>query len=214
MLTRQQRGELSLALRQPFNAISEFEAALTHFANHPAGVVSLSNLLLDLYEEKLTPPPTIPQLDTTTDEASDAKTYCGLETPGLADQRRVPIGLTPPGSKPQSTARPAHGAASVPATAVSSPSTSASLTSLPPPYAITTTPLDRLAARDRAHGLLDALTKRGAGVGNVEAWFALARSYEVCGQLGKGRDVLWWVVELGTGQGIRGWNVVSGGYVL
>ena len=75
----------------------------------------------------------------------------------------------------------------------------------------TTTPdrLSRLAARDRAYGLLSTLTKSGTGWDNSEAWFALARAYEESGQLDKAKESLWWVVELEEARGVRHWgNIV------
>ncbi|EGC48903.1 filamentation protein [Histoplasma capsulatum var. duboisii H88] len=75
--------------------------------------------------------------------------------------------------------------------------------------------LDRLAARDRAYGLLSALTKLGSAWDNSEAWFALSRAYEQSGQINKAKKVLWWCVELEDRRPIRHWwNVGSGGYVL
>ncbi|KKZ66162.1 hypothetical protein EMCG_01139 [[Emmonsia] crescens] len=75
--------------------------------------------------------------------------------------------------------------------------------------------LDRLAARDRAYGLLSALTKLGSAWDNSEAWFALSRSFEQSGQIDKAKEVLWWCVELEDRRPIRHWwNVGSGGYVL
>ncbi|CAD6563756.1 MAG: hypothetical protein ASARMPREDX12_000049 [Alectoria sarmentosa] len=69
--------------------------------------------------------------------------------------------------------------------------------------------LSRLAARDRAYGLLSALTKSGTGWDNSEAWFALARAYEEGGQVEKAKESLWWVVELEEGRGVREWgNIV------
>lgn len=69
--------------------------------------------------------------------------------------------------------------------------------------------LSRLAARDRAYGLLSALTKSGTGWDDSEAWFALARAYEESGQADKAKESLWWVVELEEGRGVRGWgNIV------
>lgn len=80
---------------------------------------------------------------------------------------------------------------------------------------ISTALLDRLAARDRAYGLLTALTKLGSGWNCSEAWFVLARAYEEGGQMDKAREVLWWCVELEEGRGVRDWGVVgAGGYVL
>ncbi|KAF2736928.1 filamentation protein-like protein [Polyplosphaeria fusca] len=75
--------------------------------------------------------------------------------------------------------------------------------------------LSRLAARDRAHGLLSTLTKLGPGWDNSEAWYALARAYEESGQVEKTKEVLWWCVELEDSRPIRNWNNVAlGGFVL
>lgn len=70
--------------------------------------------------------------------------------------------------------------------------------------------LPRLAARDRAYGLLSSLTKSGRGWDCAEAWFALARAYEEMGQLARAKEALWWVVELEEGKGVRGWECVDG----
>ncbi|RMZ70868.1 filamentation [Pyrenophora seminiperda CCB06] len=75
--------------------------------------------------------------------------------------------------------------------------------------------LNRLAARDRAFGLLSTLTKLGAGWDYSEAWYALARAYEESGQVDKIRDVLWWCVELEDTHPVREWKAVTtGGFVL
>jgi hypothetical protein len=60
------------------------------------------------------------------------------------------------------------------------------------------------------------LTKLGTGWNNSEAWFALARAYELGGQVEKAKEVLWWCVELEEGRAVRGWGEVvgGGGYVL
>ena len=70
--------------------------------------------------------------------------------------------------------------------------------------------LSRLAARDRAYGLLSALTKSGQGWDCGEAWMALARAYELGDQKDKALEALWWVVELEDSRGVRGWEVVGG----
>ena len=70
--------------------------------------------------------------------------------------------------------------------------------------------LSRLAARDRAYGLLSALTKSGRGWDCSEAWFALARCYEEGGQVERAREALWWVVEVEEKRGVRGWGVCGG----
>lgn len=91
----------------------------------------------------------------------------------------------------------------------STPTTEAS------PAESSTALLDRLAARDRAYGLLSSLTKLGTGWNYSEAWFALARAYEEGGQQDKAREVLWWCVELEEHRAVRDWSAVgSGGYVL
>ena len=76
--------------------------------------------------------------------------------------------------------------------------------------------LNRLAARDRAYGLLSNLTRLGTGWDDSEAWFALARAHELGGQVEKAKEILWYVVELEDRRPIRHWsNVNCGrGYVL
>jgi hypothetical protein len=75
--------------------------------------------------------------------------------------------------------------------------------------------LNRLAARDRAFGLLSTLTKLGSGWDYSEAWYALARAYEESGQLEKTKEVLWWCVELEDTHPVRSWRSVAlGGFVL
>lgn len=75
--------------------------------------------------------------------------------------------------------------------------------------------LNRLAARDRAYGLLSTLTKLGSAWDNSEAWLAMARAYEAGDQIEKTKEVLWWCVELEDRRPIRHWwNLGSGGYVL
>lgn len=75
--------------------------------------------------------------------------------------------------------------------------------------------LHRLAARDRAFGLLSTLTKLGVGWDYSEAWYALARAYEESGQIEKTKEVLWWCVELEDTRPVRNWkNITTGGLVL
>jgi len=75
--------------------------------------------------------------------------------------------------------------------------------------------LNRLAARDRAFGLLSTLTKLGTGWDYSEAWFALARAYEESGQIEKAKEVLWWCVDLEDTHPVRNWkHVTTGGFVL
>ena len=68
--------------------------------------------------------------------------------------------------------------------------------------------LSRLAARDRAYGLLSALTKSGTGWDSGEAWYGLATAYEASGQIKKAKEALWWVVKLEEGKGVRTWDCI------
>ncbi|PYH42029.1 putative filamentation protein (Rhf1) [Aspergillus saccharolyticus JOP 1030-1] len=75
--------------------------------------------------------------------------------------------------------------------------------------------LNRIAARDRAYGLLAGLTKRGSSWDNSEAWYALSRAYEAEGSIEKLKDVLWWCIELEDRRPIRPWSSIGSGiYVL
>ncbi|KAL9008557.1 MAG: hypothetical protein Q9173_006330, partial [Seirophora scorigena] len=69
--------------------------------------------------------------------------------------------------------------------------------------------LSRLAARDRAYGLLSMLTKSGRGWDDSEAWSALARVYEQSGQIDKAKEALWWVVELEDSRPLREWSSIG-----
>lgn len=73
----------------------------------------------------------------------------------------------------------------------------------------TTHLLSRLSARDRATGLLSSLTRSGQGWDCAEAWFALARGYELRGQIDKAKEALWWVVELEETRPVRGWGCLQ-----
>ncbi|EPS36333.1 hypothetical protein H072_10157 [Dactylellina haptotyla CBS 200.50] len=64
------------------------------------------------------------------------------------------------------------------------------------------------AARDRASGLLQTLTKLGSGWDMSEAWFELAREHELSGATEKAKEVYWWVVKLEDTRGVRGWGCV------
>ena len=172
-----QRGEVARASDQPFDAQVFFEKALAHFSDHPAAVVRLSELLLDVYCQKIPHErPEHPPLLTTSPEAHR---MAQLETCANSKYENGE-------PKPK------------PASAPDDPET-----------------LNRLAARDRAYQLLSTLTKLGAGWDSSEAWFALARAYELAGQVEKAKEVLWWCVELEDTRPLRRWSCVAGaGYVL
>jgi tetratricopeptide (TPR) repeat protein len=177
MLTDLQRGELLVAQTWHHQARSDFERALLHFPDHPAGIVGLSNILLDIYSE------TIPLEPTPIDEFS-------IITPSTS----VPSTL-----KDDSNTKTQHLTSHIPSAE----------NQLSPPL------LNRLAARDRAYGLLSTLTKLGSGWDYSEAWYALARAYEESGQIEKTKEVLWWCVELEDTHPTRSWKSVGmGGFVL
>ncbi|PHH89208.1 hypothetical protein CDD83_6495 [Cordyceps sp. RAO-2017] len=195
-------GLLALAQGEPNVARSDFEQALTHCPDHPAATVNLSNILLDVYGEKLLPPPVVPPLDNPEAPPGTAKTSAW----GGASKapRPCPLGLGPSAEE--------RAAASI-----QGPAAAAGFgdDQLPAPYKATRLPLvDRLAARDRAFALLTGLTRLGTGWDQAEAWFALARAYEESGQADKAREVLWWCVELEEATGVRGWRCLGGGYLV
>jgi cargo-transport protein YPP1 len=206
-LIAMQRGYLSIAKELPYTALSDFEAALTHYADHPSAIVGLSNILLDIYTETLPPAPSLPSIgppsllntpsqstvttSTLRQDITSPYTTVSATSSTLPTLQSGPLGLANHNQ----------------ATALFKPSNSEVTDS--------TALLDRLAARDRAYGLLSGLTKLGSGWNYSEAWFALARAQEEAGLVDKARDALWWCVELEEGRGVRSWNCVSaGGYVL
>jgi hypothetical protein len=178
--------------------------------------------LLDIYTEELLPPPSIPGLVLPSSLATPSSST--VNTPIM----NTPLTTQPPPVKPSSslpviphgpiglasTKPQPNGAGQTSQEPISTPQSQ--ISGLEPNYrGSSTSLLDRLAARDRAYGLLTALTKLGTGWNYSEAWFALARAYEEGGQPDKAREVLWWCVELEEGRGVRDWSVVgSGGYVL
>ncbi|KAL5351969.1 hypothetical protein ACLOAV_003832 [Pseudogymnoascus australis] len=175
-----ERGQVSLAESWPFVALSHFEAALTHFPDHPAAIVGLSNILLDISSETLVYPSSIPTIAMPPlSSASASPTPHKRST--QTSTTSTPLGLPPP---------PSPG---------------------PAPATTELALFDRLAARDRAHGLLDRLTKLGGGWNDSEAWFGLARAYEDATMEGKAKEALWWCVQLEEARGVRGWEAVGGG---
>lgn len=253
-----------------------------HFPDHPSATIGLSNILLDIYNETLLPPPAIPGLNVATSGSVTGSLLAAhgstLSTTESLSARRAgepylsgsdsalpsgPLGLGfggPPSSQQQQQQQnqhharrqplaahsrgatslgggPSHASTVLPSTPFSSsilaelqresnPADSGGPGSassgdethvLPPPYKARSLPLvDRIAARDRAFTLLSGLTRLGSGWNSADAWFALARAHEECGQNDRARDLLWWCVELEEGTGVRDWSCVGGGvgYVL
>lgn len=196
-----------------------------HFPDHPSAIVGLSNILLDIYTGELSSPPLIPPLiipgqsntalplSVITSTTSSSLGALSNGTPSRMPSSSIPIILHGPLGLPSiqssiSTTNNQHPGFSL-------HNSSREATHDPHSHDSTTSLLDRIAARDRAYGLLSELTKLGSGWNYSEAWFALARAYEDGGQPDKAREVLWWCVELEEGRGVRDWGAVcGGGYVL
>jgi tetratricopeptide (TPR) repeat protein len=168
-------------------AVEQFEQCLMYYPNHARGIVGLSTVLLDFFEKKV-------ELGRRVDDGRPkqvAKIGKRLSTPRVISQNGSI------GSSGSDTSQ--HG---------TSGSEGDELRKTPEN-------LNRLAARDRAYGLLSTLTKLGTGWDDSEAWFALARAHELGGEIDKAKEILWWCVELEDTRPIRHWrNVACGGYVL
>lgn len=198
------RGQLSLAKGLPRIAQADYEAGLTNFADHPLATIGLANILLDTYADASSSSTVL--VSNPSDPLAPIPNPAVNSNPGHFSQKPSTLPQLPLNNSPLglSIAKPA-----------STPSQFSKTTQLLSNTASSTVLLDRLAARDRAHGLLSALTKSGQGWNNSEAWFALARAYEEGGQIDKSRECLWWCIELEEARAIRGWDcVAAGGYVL
>ncbi|KAI5928573.1 filamentation protein [Camillea tinctor] len=214
---RTEMGHLAVAEGTPYVARGYFEEALMHYPDHPSAIVGLSNILLDIYSEVLLPPPSIPGVNSPDGEAANlARTSTDTKAqPRSRDTLPVlpstPLGLGGDDSKDSTVAAPSSDLFSM-----HKPTGPLATDALPAPHKAVSLPLiDRLAARDRAYGLLSGLTKLGRGWNYSDAWFALARAHEESGQPDKAKDALWWCVELEEGMGVRDWDCVSvSGYVL
>ncbi|RKF74498.1 putative filamentation protein [Golovinomyces cichoracearum] len=213
-------GYLTIAEGSPHSAIIHFESALTHYRDHPDAIVGLSNILMDIYTEEDITPPSLPTLvlhSPTMPSASSLNTSnakSALDSPKYSNENPSNLFTASQGFVDLPTTKP-----------VDSPFKNCPIESNSKNYDITSheskhedpSPalLHRLAARDRAFGLLNTLTKTGKGWNNSKAWFALARAYEESGLAEKSREVLWWCVELEENRSVRDWEVAGSlGYVL
>lgn len=179
-----ERAALASAKGESKEAVEQYEQALLFWPDHSRATVGLSNILLDIFEQK-----------GKKDEGSDD----GPKPPGRT-KKEIQSSETMNGSQngtlvesgPMATRSHAEGE-------------------------LRKTPenLNRLAARDRAYGLLSNLTKLGAAWDDSEAWFALARATELSGQVERSKEILWWCVELEDCRPVRSWrSITAGSYVL
>jgi cargo-transport protein YPP1 len=175
-----ERAHLALAKGMPHEALKQFEEALMYHLDHPKATIGLSNILLDIYEQKIPSEPTRPGFDqgVPPKQKQHAQSSGGIQNGFLLED-----GAAAPRAADELRKTPEN--------------------------------LNRLAARDRAYGLLSNLTKLGTSWDDSDAWYALARAHECGGQIEKAKEVLWWCVELEDKRPVRHWrNVGSGLYVL
>ncbi|EXJ72368.1 uncharacterized protein A1O5_04872 [Cladophialophora psammophila CBS 110553] len=188
-------------------AVDNYEQCLMYFADHAGGIVGLSNVLLDYYERKVELARRIDNGKARTEESQQFQQQDEPSRPKhKREWSRISTGATT-GGWFELDGQAANAATPLGATSTSSVREED----------LKKTPenLNRLAARDRAYGLLSTLTKLGSGWDNSEAWFALARAHELGGEVDRAKEILWWCVELEDTRPIRHWrNVGCGGYVL
>ncbi|KAF2484622.1 hypothetical protein BDY17DRAFT_132265 [Neohortaea acidophila] len=191
------KGYLALARTQPFLAIDNFEQALAHSPDHAEAILGLSNLLLDIYEEKI--PAEEPRPSLTQRPTSSNPTINGP----------IPAAPDIPPNPPSTTTNAEQNPTPAP-TQSTTPNPRRRQNKDPTPAE-----LNRLASRDRAYMLLSHLTRLGSGWDSAEAWSSLARAYELSRQVSKAKEALWWVVELEGGAPVRQWKEVgAGGFTL
>lgn len=185
-----EQGMLCQAQSKPHQAIKRFENALQRQADHPTATIGLANLLLDIWDQTMPLESSIAEVD-----LHFSRHSLVTETSDPKSAKAVSMDELKKKSESAKTPQPTE------------PSTSA--------HDVDPKHLHRLAARDRAYGLLSALTKVGSSWDNSEAWYALSRAYEAGEQVEKLKDVLWWCIELEDRRPIRHWsNIGSGLYVL
>ncbi|KAI9816153.1 MAG: hypothetical protein M1826_001879 [Phylliscum demangeonii] len=187
-----ERGFLAQAQSLHEEGLDYFEQAVSRSMDHPRATIGLCNILLDRASRSAKPGHSSNHPTASASSISPPPSY------------PLPDDSHPPPRRP----------------GLHSERTGPSSASVPPPPDPDPDPnpepdLDRLAARDRAYGLLSALVQLGTGWDSSEAWFALARIYEDNGQVDRARELLWRCVELEDARPVRHWrNVEIHGYVL
>lgn len=193
-------GGISEGVRE---AVEQYEQCLMYFHHHAGGIVGLSNVLLDYYERKV-------ELGKKVDGAKPPLSMVAAPAAKVEEQ----VGERPRRYRREFSRQ-----------SIDEPAVNGNLESAMGGVGhsqrvkddeLKKTPenLNRLAARDRAYGLLTTLTKLGSGWDNSEAWLALARANELGGEIEKSKEILWWCVELEDTRPIRHWHNIGGGYVL
>ena len=198
-----ERGNLFVAQSTPHQAMIEYESALSHYPDHAVATIGLSSILLDIYSQTIPPQPERSSLQAEYDQGARGRTK--------ESSRPILASVSAPISNQSGGDYNTQGdldMSSQEEPRLTSPRDSSDMDRRAPET------LDRLAARDRAYGLLSSLTKLGTGWDNSQAWFALGRAYEESGQVEKAKEVLWWVVELEDKRPIRGWECLGQGHNL
>lgn len=187
-----EQGLLAQAQSRPHDAMELFEEALVRDPDHLKATVCLANLLLDIWERKM--PLNRPDTDDLHAEMST------LYLPATAQKSTATLNKIQIKDLDNLEDQSMRSKQQFPTTNVEEDEPKL---------------LNRIAARDRAYGLLTALTKRGTAWDSSEAWYALSRAHEASGDIEKLKEVLWWCVELEDRRPIRHWsNIGSGLYVL
>ena len=201
-------------------AVDQFEQCLMYFPNHPGGIVALSNVLLDYYERRV-------ELGRKVDDGKAKAEIKRAQIAGHGLGRGIRVGGAGQRGHGQEPSTSTYGSTGLTngVTETGHGQNHAHLFRAETGFVPTATPdddlrktpenLNRLAARDRAYGLLSTLTKMGPGWDNSEAWYALARATELSGEIERAKELLWYVVELEDTRPLRHWsNVNVKGYVL
>lgn len=190
-----EQGFLSKTQLRPHDAIAYFEKALMRDPDHPKATIGLANMLLDIWDQTLPVEPPRSEVKPNLDGSTLSLLPPSPKQTETPEQKPEEEKQQPPKQPPPNNDKPE----------ASQPQSPEEETKF----------LGRLAARDRAYGLLSALTKRGSSWDNSEAWYALSRAYEAGGQVEKLKEVLWWCIELEDRRPVRHWsNIGSGVYVL
>lgn len=169
--------------------------------DHPAAVVGLAELLLDISSSKIAPEAPEPPM------FREFHNHSSIIAKEALEQHPPRPGLSKTGTNTSmASSVQTSTSAKDPKMELQNPANDLATSKIPKePYP---QELNRLAARDRAYGLLSSLTKLGTGWDFSEAWFALAKSYELSGQVEKAKEVLWWCVELEDTRPVRHWTSV------
>lgn len=170
-------------MRETNIAATLFEAAVAIDYDHPQAIVSLTTLLLDMEPSFLTPlaPPPEPPVDVPGEIPAEIIALTQMDTPVESWDPKFDL--------------PPEGAEEDPPVSV-----------LPAVIPLSEATLDKVAARNRAIGLLEKLVTTGRGWDLAEGWFLLAQALLKAGEIERAKQALWRVVDLEDSNGVRRWG--------